>query len=281
MLQIHTSAVVDPSARIADDAAVGPFCHVGANVLIGGGTRLVSHVAVLDGTVLGDGNTIWPHVTLGANPQDLKYKGEHTDLLIGDRNDIRESVTIHLGTANGGGVTQIGNDNLIMVGAHIAHDCTLGNSIVLANHVQLAGHVVIGDHAVIGGASAVQSYVSIGQFAFVGGMTRVTKDVPPFMKVEGNPAVVRGVNTLGLERNQFSDADISRLKEAFRRLFRSGSEDEFPGNLVENIASLSADYGDEDCIQSLVESLRQSMGGVHGRHLEARRRDNRHTNPAR
>ncbi len=281
MPQIHPTAVVEPGARIASDAAIGPFCHVGANVRIGGHSRLVSHVAILGNTVIGDGNTIWPHATLGADPQDLKYKGERTDLIIGDRNDIRESVTIHPGTANGGGVTRIGNDNLIMVGAHIAHDCELGNCIVLTNHVQFAGHIVVGDHAVIGGASAVQGYVSIGPFAFVGGMTRVTKDVPPFMKVEGNPAVVRGVNTIGLERNQFSDEEINHLKEAFRRLFRGRNKDEFSGNLVENLTALSADYSNDERIQSLVESLRQSMGGVHGRYLESQRRDNRHTNAAR
>jgi len=279
--QIHPSSVVEPGASIDDDAIIGPLCYVGAKAAIGGGTRLTNHVSILGKTTIGRDNTIWPNATIGADPQDLKFDGEESNLFIGNNNDIRESVTIHPGTANGGGTTRIGHDNLIMVGAHIAHDCLLGNHILVTNIVQLAGHIVIGDHAIIGGATAVHSYVSIGQFAFVGGMTRVTKDVPPFMTVEGNPATVRGVNSIGLERNQFSSDHISRLKEAWRCLYRGADGDGRIGNMADNLDKLAADHGEDECIKILVAAIKQSMIGLHGRYRESQRHDNRHRNPSR
>lgn len=279
--QIHPSSVVEPGASIDDDAIIGPLCYVGGKAAIGGGTRLTNHVSILGKTTIGRDNTIWPNATIGADPQDLKFDGEESNLFIGNNNDIRESVTIHPGTANGGGATRIGHNNLIMVGAHIAHDCLLGNHILVTNVVQLAGHIVIGDHAIIGGATAVHSYVSIGQFAFVGGMTRVTKDVPPFMTVEGNPATVRGVNSIGLERNQFSSDHISRLKEAWRRLYRGANGDGRIGNMADNLDKLAADHGEDECIKILVTAIKQSMIGLHGRYRESQRHDNRHRNPSR
>jgi len=279
--EIHPSSVVDPGASIAEDVSIGPLCYVGAKVSIGPGTRLVSHVSVLGRTVLGRDNTVWPQTTLGANPQDLKFHGEESDLVIGDNNEIRESVTIHPGTANGGGITRLGNNNMIMVGAHVAHDCIIGNHVLVTNIVQLAGHIVIGDHAVIGGATAVHSYVSIGQFAFVGGMTRVTKDVPPFMTVEGNPAAVRGVNSIGLERNKIGSDQISRLKEAWRRLYRGANGDGGVGNMADNLTALVEEHGDNEFIKILATSIQQSMIGLHGRYRESQRHDDRHRNPAR
>lgn len=279
--QIHPSSVVEPGASIDDDVTIGPLCYVGDKTAIGSGTRLTNHVSILGKTTIGRDNTIWPNATIGADPQDLKFDGEESNLFIGNNNDIRESVTIHPGTANGGGVTRIGHDNLIMVGAHIAHDCLLSNHILLTNIVQLAGHIVIGDHAIIGGATAVHSYVSIGQFAFVGGMTRVTKDVPPFMTVEGNPATVRGVNSIGLERNQFSSNHINRLKEAWKRLYRGANGDGRIGNMADNLDKLAADYGEDECIKILVAAIKQSMIGLHGRYRESQRHDNRHRNPSR
>ena len=281
MPQIHSTSVVDDGAELAEDVFVGPFCYVGSQVRLGSRSRLMSHVSIMGKTSIGKDNSIWPHATIGASPQDLKFHGEDTELVIGDHNDIRESVTIHPGTQNGGGITRIGHDNLIMVGVHIAHDCIIGNHIVITNVVQLAGHILIHDHVVIGGASAVHSYVSIGQFAFVAGMTRVTKDVPPFMTVEGNPAVVRGVNSIGLERNQFAAEDISSLKDACRRLFRNSNGETVVRNMAENLAALKAEYGDNECVRSLTDSIQRSMTGLHGRYLESRRQDNRHKNPAR
>ncbi len=279
MPDIHPSSVIDSGAQVGEDVSVGPFCYVGPKVKLGRRSRLVSHVSILGDATIGQDNTVWPHATVGAKPQDLKFHGERTQLIIGDHNDIRESVTIHAGTDNGGGVTRIGNDNLIMVGAHVAHDCVLGNHIVITNAVQLAGHIQIGDHAVIGGASAVHSYVSIGQFAFIGGMTRVTKDVPPFMTVEGNPAVVRGVNSIGLERNRFTTDQVNSLKEACRRLYRNANGD--VRNMAENLTALEAEFEQNECIQTLVQSIQRSMIGLHGRYREAQRHDNRRTNPAR
>jgi len=153
--------------------------------------------------------------------------------------------------------------------------------VIITNIVQLGGHIVVGDHAIIGGATAVHSYVSIGQFAFVGGMTRVTKDVPPFMTVEGNPAAVRGVNSIGLERNKFEADDISRLRDAWRRLYRGANGDGGIGNMAENLAALDEEYGDDECIKILVASIKQSMIGLHGRYRESQRHDDRHRNPAR
>ena len=282
MPRIHPTTVIEPGAQIADDVVIGPLCYIGPDVVIGAGTQLQSHVAVVGHTAIGRSNVIWPHATLGASPQDLKYKGEDTRLIIGDHNTIRESVTIHPGTVNGGGVTRLGYDNFIMAGAHVAHDCLLGDHIVITNAVQLAGHISIGDHAIIGGASAVHSYVSIGQYAFVGGMTRVTKDVPPFMTVEGNPSQVRGVNAIGLERNCFAPENIHLIKDAYRRLFRNPNGDGGAvGNLADNLAVLETDHGDDECIQSLTRFLRRTMIGLHGRYRESLRHDNRHTNPAR
>ena len=283
MPQIHPTATVDAGAELADGVVVGPLCYVAGGVKIGPGCRLISHVAVLGQTTMGRGNTVWPNAVMGGDPQDLKFHGEDTQLLIGDRNDIRESATLHRGTANGGGITRVGNDNLIMAYAHVGHDCDLGSHVIIANGVQLAGHIRILDHANLGGASAVHHYVSIGQYAFVGGMTRVVRDVPPFMLVEGNPARVRGVNVIGLDRHGFDEQTKLRLKEAHRRLFRTGDvEEEFNGaSLAENLDAIEQDHGDDESVVALCRFMRDSAAGLFGRHLEASRPDNRHRNPVR
>jgi UDP-N-acetylglucosamine acyltransferase len=283
--RIHPTAVIDPGAVIAEDASIGPFCYVGPHATIGSQTRLVSHVSVLGRTTLGANNTVWPQVTLGADPQDLKYRGEDSQLIIGDRNDIREGVTIHLGTQNGGGLTRLGSHNLLMVGSHVAHDCLIGNHVILANAVHLAGHVLIEDHAVISGASAVHHYVTIGKYAFIGGMTRIVHDVPPFVIIEGNPAKIRGVNTIGLKRHSFPDDSITRLKDAHRRLFKKTIDpldgNPEPGNLTENLAKLEADYPQDQLIETLVDFLKRASTGLYGRFRETERSDNRRCNPVR
>ena len=284
MADIHPTAIIERGARIAEDAVIGPLCYVGPAVTIGPGSRLVSHVYVTGRTDIGSGNTLWPHTSIGAEPQDLKYHGEDSQLIIGDDNEIREGVTIHKGTANGGGVTRIGSHNLLMAGVHIAHDNVIGDHVIVANAVQLAGHVHLRDHAVVSGASAVHHYVTIGQYAFVGGMTRIVHDVPPFMIVEGNPARVRGVNVIGLERNRVPAPSIAHLKTAYRRLFRNGEptgdEHDLATTVAENLTRLERDCGDDPCIDRLIRFLRNTSVAVYGRHRENDRRDDRHHNPA-
>lgn len=275
MSNIHPTAVIELGARIADTAAVGPYCYVGSRTAIGPGTRLVSHVTVLGRTTLGADNTVWPQATLGADPQDLKFRGEDSTLEIGDRNVIRESVTMHLGTANGGGVTRVGSDNLFMVGSHVAHDCVIGSHVIMANAVHLAGHIHVEDHVVISGATGVHHYVTVGQYAFIGGMTRIVHDVPPFMIVEGNPSTVRGVNTVGLTRHKFAQDTIDTLKEAYRRLFRKNNSDGCVQPMAESLNSLETEYPGDDCVRLLVQFLRNSAVGLHGRFRESLRLDDR------
>jgi UDP-N-acetylglucosamine acyltransferase len=198
--------------RLPMDVVIGPYCVIGPKVSIGAGTFLHNHVTVQSLTTIGSQNTIYPYSVIGADPQDRKYHGEESVCIIGDRNSIREQVTIHRGTANGGGETRLGNDNLIMVAAHIAHDCWLGSDICIANQVMLAGHVRIEDGANIGGGAGVHHFATVGSCAFVGGLARITKDVPPFMIVEGNPAEVRAINTIAMMRRGYSPEHIEAVK---------------------------------------------------------------------
>jgi UDP-N-acetylglucosamine acyltransferase len=304
MITIHPSAVVEPGAVLGDDVVVGPFCYVGEHVKIGAGTRLVSHVSVRGRTTIGHQNIIWPQATIGGDPQDLKYTGEPVFLEIGDHNEIRENVTIHLGTGNGGGITRVGSDNMFMVGAHIAHDCVIGNHILLANNVLLAGHVHVQDHANLAGAAAVHHYCTIGSYCYVGGITPVTKDVPPFVIYEGDPARERGINSIGLARHGFADDTIKRLKDCFKRLFRSdritqvptsnrrrwyafkswfgadpaGAAEPEKGGLLtfgDRLAAVEKDYADDKVVQQLCLFLRNRSVGLSGRYRESLRKDDR------
>ncbi len=281
MPEIHSTSVVEPGALLADDVMIGPFCHIGPSVRIDAGTRLISHVSITGRTTIGKNNRIWPFTSLGAEPQDLKYKGEDSELIIGDCNDIRECATIHKGTACDNNVTRVGDHNLIMAYVHIGHDCMLGNHIVLTNAVQLAGHVMVEDHAAIGGASALHHFVTIGQYAYIGGVTRIVHDVPPFMFVEGNPSRVRGVNTIGLKRHGFPEPTEERLKDAWRRLFKKSLDSNGVGESSRVLDELEMEYTDDWCIQSLVKSMRRSAEGIYGRYRERRRCDNRYSNPVR
>ena len=192
MASIHPSSVIDPSAEFGQNVEVGPMCYVGPNVNIGDNSRLVSHVCVFKNTTIGKDNNIWPHATIGSDPQDLKFKDEQTTLTIGDRNLIRESVTIHRGTGKGGGITTVGNDNMFMVGSHIAHDCHIADHILLANNVLLAGHIIVEDHVSMLGASAAHHYTTIGRYSYISGMSRISHDVPPYMIVQGYSARAAG-----------------------------------------------------------------------------------------
>lgn len=228
---------------------------------------------------MGQDNTVWPQAVLGGPPQDLKYRGEDSQLIIGDHNEFRESVTIHLGTDADHGKTIIGNDNLIMVGCHIAHDCMIGDHVIIANIAQLAGHVKIENHARLAGACAIHHFVTVGQYAFVGGMTRITNDVPPFMIVEGNPSKVRSPNTILIERNEFPAETVAALRDAYKKLFRTNNNE--PGiNMATQLDVLIEQYPDDACIHQLVGFIRNKMVGLHGRYRENMRNDDRRDNPS-
>ncbi len=219
---IHASAIVDPSARIAADVVVGAGCVIGPDVEIDAGCWIAPHVVIQGPTRIGRDNRVHAFAAIGGDPQDKKYDRERTRLEIGDRNTIREYVTINRGTEQGGGVTRVGDDNWIMAYVHIAHDCRVGNGTVLANNATLAGHVEIGDHAILGGATLVHQFCRIGSLAFTAYGSRINKDVPPFVRVSEGRARPRGLNTEGLKRHGFPAGVVGALKEAYRILYRSG-----------------------------------------------------------
>lgn len=221
-MSIHPTAIVDPSAELAADVEVGPYAVIGAAVRIGAGTRVDHHASVLGPAEIGACNQVFPFASIGSAPQDVSYRGEPTRLVIGDRNVFREFVTVNRGTLKEEGVTRIGNDNLLMAYAHVAHDCVLGDGIWMANCATLAGHVHIADFAIVGGLSAVQQWSRIGRVAYIGGLSGVTLDAPPFAIVSGQHASLFGLNLVGLQRRGFSEETIQALKKAFRILFRSG-----------------------------------------------------------
>jgi UDP-N-acetylglucosamine acyltransferase len=217
---IHPMSVVSPDAELGEDVVVGPFCVIEGGARIGARTLLRSHVVVGPFTEIGEDNDIFPHATVGLQCQDISYKGEPTRLVVGNRNVIRESCTLHRGTIKGDGLTKIGDDNLLMTGVHIAHDCTLGDKNIMANSASLAGHVEVGDCANIGGFSAVHQFSRVGDFAFMGGFTTASMDVLPYMKTVGTrDAKSYGVNTIGLRRRGFSEETIQALQHAHRILF--------------------------------------------------------------
>jgi UDP-N-acetylglucosamine acyltransferase len=272
MPKISPLAAVDPRAQLADDVEVGPFCVVGPAVCIGSGTKLLSHVVITGRTTVGQANVFHPNSVIGGVPQDLKYRGEEARLEIGDRNVIREAVTIHIGTENGGninggGVTRIGNENLLMVNCHIGHDAQFGNRCVLANNVMIAGHVVCGDNVSMMGAAGVHHLVTLGDYAYVAASARVTHDVPPFVKVSDGDQI-RGLNSVGLQRAGFKGPDIAALDDAARRLF-FGREKE------KSFSQILAEYdtmnGINPHVRQMIEFLRRRDLGKHGRYLESLR----------
>jgi len=219
-LKIHPTAIVDPSAKLADGVSIGPYCIVGSRVTIDRNTHLISNV-IIEETEIGEDCSIYPFTSIGLPPQDVKYKGEETKVKIGDKNIIREYTTIHRASVGGDGVTNIGNDNFLMAYVHIAHNCKIGNSIVMANVATLAGHVEVEDFAVIGGLVAVHQFTRIGAYSMVGGFSGVGQDIPPYMTASGSRAKLYGLNLIGLKRHGFSDEIIKDLKQAYKILFRS------------------------------------------------------------
>jgi len=261
MPKISPLAVIDPSAQLAPDVEVGPFCTVGPGVSIGRGCRLLSHVTIMGRTTIGARNLFYPNCVIGAEPQDLKFRGEVTTLEMGDDNQIREAVTIHTGTAGGGGVTRVGSNNLLMVNAHIGHDSTVGDGCVIANNVMLAGHVVMGNHVVMSAGAAAHHYVRIGDFVFIGAYSRIHLDVPHYVKIQDD--TVWDTNTLGLQRSGFGGDDIGAIEDAVRRLFISKKVP-----FAQAIAEFDTMNGINPHVKRLVEFLRERDMGKHGRYLE-------------
>jgi UDP-N-acetylglucosamine acyltransferase len=219
---IDSRAVISPQAQIGADVTIGPFSIIGADVVIGAGTWIGPHVVINGPTRLGTANKVFQFASLGDAPQDKKYDGEPTRLEIGDRNVFRESVTVNRGTTHDQGVTRIGDDNLLMAYSHVAHDCQLGNQIVMANCATLGGHVEVGDWVTMGGLSAVHQHTKIGAYCFLAHNAAVTRDVPPYVMAVGRPAVPHSVNSVGLQRRGFTQAQIRNIRRAYKLLYRSG-----------------------------------------------------------
>jgi len=250
MTQIHPTAIVSPGAQLGQDVEIGAFCTVGPGVQLGDGVRLISHVVIEGATQIGAGTTVHPFAVLGGAPQHLAHKGEDTRLVIGERNIIREHVTMHTGTVGGGGVTMIGSDSLYMVGAHVAHDCIVGDRVTFANNATLGGHVVIGDFVFMGGLCAVHQFTRIGRYSFVGGGGVVTKDIIPYGSVWGNHAHLEGLNLVGLKRRGFSREAINALRAAYRLLFAD------EGTFQERLDDVAEAHADTPEVMEIVDFIR-------------------------
>lgn len=257
MTNIHPSAIVDPLATLADSVHVGPFCSIGPNVVLEANVHLHSHVVIDGRTKIGEGSEIFPFASIGMAPQDLKYRGEESFLEIGKRNKIREYVTMNPGTEGGGLLTRVGDDCLFMVGAHVAHDCLVGNNVILANNATLAGHVTVGDFAIIGGLSAVHQFVRIGPHTMIGGMSGVENDVIPYGSVMGDRASLCGLNVVGLKRRGFDKETIHRMRSAYRMLFAD------EGTIKERVADVAEIFGTDEAVKQIVDFVQaQSSRGL-------------------
>jgi len=245
---IHNSSVIDKKAKIGKDVNVGPFCYIGPKVQISDGVELISSIHIEGNTKIGKATRIFPFASIGAPPQDKKYKGEDNSLEIGENNIIREYVTINPGTKVGGGRTVIGNNCLLMISSHVAHDCHIGNDVVIANNVPLGGHVTIEDSVVIGGNSAVQQFTRIGRLAMVGGMTGVLKDVIPFGLSFGNRNYLRGINLIGLKRKKYDNKKIMELNQAFKKIFSSK-------NFYKNLSKINGEYKENDLVKEVINFI--------------------------
>jgi UDP-N-acetylglucosamine acyltransferase len=256
MPDIHPTAIVDPGARLATGVTVGPYTIIDGHVTIGDDTCLGPHVIVRSHTTIGKRCQIFQFAVVGEIPQDLKFQGEETRLSIGDDNVIREFATLHRGTAGGGGLTQIGNGNLLMAYTHVAHDCRLGNNIIMSNAATLAGHISVDDYAIIGGLSAIHQFCRIGAHAFIGGASAVARDVPPFCMAVGNRAKIVGLNLVGLKRHGFSLATLDMLKTSFELLFNSEL------TLKEAMAQVRQRFPEDPAILKLLHFLETSERGL-------------------
>jgi len=253
---IHATAIVSSDAKIDSGVSIGAYCIIGADVEIASGTRVESHVVIKGPTKIGRDNHIFQFSSIGDDPQDKKYAGERTELVIGDRNTIRECCTINRGTVQDRGVTRVGNDNWIMAYVHIAHDCEVGNNTIFANNASIAGHVSVGDWVILGGFTTAHQFCSIGVHAMTSMFTYVTKDVPAYLTVAGRPAVPRGINSEGLKRRGFSSEQIRNIREGYRVLYRRGLM------LEESLANLDERAGAEPELAPFIDSIRASSRGI-------------------
>jgi UDP-N-acetylglucosamine acyltransferase len=265
--RIHPTAMISSSAELGEDVEIGPYTLVGPQVTIGDRTRIGPHVVIEGVTAIGRDNQIVGQASLGTAPQDLSYKSEPTRLSIGDGNTIREFVTINRGTIKGGGVTRVGNGNLLMACCHVAHDCELKDGIIIGNNTLLAGHVLVEERANISGGAAAHHFVTIGAYSYVGGMTRMIQDVPPFVILEGHPSRVRGVNVVGLRRGGAPEEDIEALREAHRRLFRSSLP------RLKTVAEMRAQPETSSWVLRLLDALERTSRGLKGRFRESMRQE--------
>ena len=245
---IHKTAIVDNKAKVSNSANIGPYSVIGPNVEIGENVIIHSHVNISGNTKIGNGNKIYPFASIGNDPQDLKYNGEETKLVIGNNNKIREYVTINPGTVGGGGLTKIGNNCLFMISSHIAHDCHVGNNVIIANNVPLGGHVTIDDNVVIGGNSAVQQFTRIGKLAMIGGMTGVLHDVIPYGLSIGNRNYLQGLNLIGLRRAKFDNENILGLIKAYKEIFATE-------NLADNLSKLNGVFKENPLVKDVIEFI--------------------------
>lgn len=253
---IHPTAIIHEGAQIAEDVEIGPYAIIGEHVSIGSGTTVGPHTVIEGWTEIGCDNRIFQFASIGAAPQDLKYRGEKALLKIGDRNTVREFATLHRGTSDGGGETVVGNDNLFMAYSHVAHDCILGNQVILANGATLAGHVEVDDFAILGGLCAVHQFTKIGSHVMISGGSMVTQDVPPFSIAQGDRAKTVGINQIGLKRRGFSDEAVRGIKQAYKLIFRSGLRTE---EALEQIANEIKDIPE---VEQFSEFVRKSTRGV-------------------
>ena len=251
MAKVHPTAIVEDGAQIGAETVIGPYCVVGKDVVLADGVELVSHVSLAGRTSVGERTKIYPFASIGHPPQDLKYHGEESRVEIGARTTVREQVTISPGTEGGGMLTSVGDDCLLMVGAHVAHDCRVGNSVILVNNATLAGHVHVGDHAILGGLSAVHQWVRIGAHSFLGGLSGLENDLIPYGSAIGDRARLGGLNIVGLKRRGFEREHIHKLRAAYRMLI---SEE---GTLMERVEDVATMFGDEPLVEQVVGFIRE------------------------
>lgn len=249
---VNKNFVIHPKAKIGENLSIGPFSIIGENVSIGDNAKIHSHVVITGNTSIDSNSEIFPFSTIGSAPQDLKYRGEKSYIHIGKNIKIREYVTINPGTSGGGGITSIGDDCLLMVGTHIAHDCKVGNNVIFANNATLAGHVEIGDNAVIGGLSAIHQFVRIGEGAMIGGMTGVVSDVIPFGSVIGNRARLSGLNLIGLKRSNIKSEEIKALRSLYKQLFKTKDK-----NFRERLNNINFRTNKAKSIEKIINFLNQ------------------------
>lgn len=255
MVNIHATAIIEDGATIGNNVKIGAFCYIGSNVVLAENVEIKPHVVIDGNTTIGEGTVIYPFASIGLAPQDKKFKGEHSRLEIGCNNTIREYVNMHPGTESGGLLTRVGDNNLFMVGVHVAHDCLVGNNCVFANQATLAGHVVIEDFVTIGGLSGLHQFVRVGEHAMIGGMTAVEQDVIPYGVVIGERARLSGLNLIGLKRRGFTSTAINALREAYKTMFPSENEEACAPTFSERVSIVENRYSELPEVKLLIDFI--------------------------